>query len=324
MNHNVYQTHSTICKLVFFEPFYLISSSTDKKIRVWKLDGEQLYPLTSWSGLSSSPTKFYMDHKSKLYTFDNNFIKQPSIRSWNIETLERDRIFPMYSKVNYNDIDISIVNNETVLYSTELYGRFSLWDADNARVLSTHSIDHSIFSVITFNSNLFFLLTDIGVLLWDNRNLSNPVYNFLGHQDSLVLGAKKIDDNNLLSYSNGKVVLWNINGDVHGQINVNYQITSIEKSDYLWVKNPDFIDSFSLNGEHRGTIIDNNGPIRIYSPFKNYLLTSSSRCLNVWDAYGQEITTRQGHQNQINTICSYQDWIFTGSSDGCIRQWHMV
>jgi len=322
---NVYQTNSTICKLNFYDPF-LISSSTDKKIRVWKFDrdGEQLYPLTSWSGHSSIPTKFYLDHKMKLYTHDNHSMKQPGIRSWNVETLERDKIFPIDSKVHYNDIDISIVNNETILYATEITGRFTLWDADKASIITTKSIDHSIFSVLTFSNHYFFLLTDIGVLLWDNRNLENPVYNFQGHDDSLVLGMNKIDDNNLLSYSNGKVILWNINREILGEINVNYHIISIECKNHLWIKSPDFIDSYSLNGEHLGRIIDNSGTMRCFSPFKNYLLTSSNRCLNVWNPLGQEITSFQGHQNQIHSISSYRDWIFTGSSDGCIRQWQLV
>jgi len=305
----------------------VISSSTDKKIRVWKLDNDQLFPLTSWTGHSNIPNKFLMDvNKNKLYTYDNvNYSKQrPTIRSWNVDTLERDIVFPVDRNVNYNDIDIAFVNNDTVIYGTEVIGRLTLWDADKATVIMTQDLNYSVSSVLSFSSNYFFLQTDIGVLLWDNRNLSGPVYNFQGHNDSMVLGMHKIDENNLLSYSNGKIILWNINRDILGQIDINYHVTGVESKNHLWIKNPNYIDCFSLNGEHLGTVIDNSGPILSLSPFKNYLLTSSNRFLNVWNTHGQEITTFQGHQNNINTICSHQDWIFTGSSDGCIRQWQMV
>jgi len=175
------------------------------------------------------------------------------------------------------------------------------------------------------DDDYFFTAADNKVKFWDNRNLSNFIYCFNGHEDS-VIGLELLNNNNMLSYSiDGKILNWSIaDGNIAFNIEVDYPVTRVAVSHKLWIQGIDFIEVYNLDGTVKSRIeVSENGKVKSMITKNNYLITGSTdRIIKVWNDSGDQIHSFSGHQDEVTSIASFKNWVYSSSHDCTLKQWY--
>jgi WD40 repeat protein len=316
-----FQTNSGVQKLGLFEPF-IVSSHYDSKVRIWVInesDGN-LNLLTTWSGHPIPPTKMLVDTQKRLYTYSPSM--RSMVRTWDLGCLDRDLVF---KHDNMTDFGVMQKNNETLLFCTLMNGMVNVHNVKNEEVIQSFDTkDQNLSSIVPVSDDYFYTAADNKIKFWDNRNLSNYVYCFNGHQDS-VFGLELINNSHILSYSlDGCILCWEVNtGNVKLKIDVDYFISRVAVSHKIWVQSTDFIDVYNFDGTLNGQIdASENGKVKSMITQNQHLVTGSSdRVSKVWDENGDLVCSLSGHQDEVTQLASNKNWIYSGSIDCTIKQW---
>jgi len=200
-----------------------------------------------------------------------------------------------------------------------------VWDLKSGSsigVLTGHT--ESVTGVQEADGKIVSSSADKTLRIWDAKPLSCS-HVLKGHS-SFVFGFQ-IQQKNIFSYSEDKsVCVWRLkDGELKRQVPIGYRVTSLHVSTkYFVAKSDNELAFFTHQGKNVSTCEVTTGKIMSAVFYDNdYLFTcGTDRIVRLWQAKkGIQIAIYRGHQDTVNTMVTYEGWLYSGSSDGSISQW---
>jgi WD40 repeat protein/tRNA A-37 threonylcarbamoyl transferase component Bud32 len=267
----------------------LASGSTDKTIKLWSLDGEELRVL---KGHTQGVMKVAFSPDGKTLASGSN---DRTAKLWNVETGKEIRTL-----VGHSDSisDLAFSPDRKTLATASADKNIKLWDiatGDEIRTLKGHisKVTSVAFSpdgkVVAAGSS------DKTIKLW-NVSTGEEFRTLKGYKDTVTQIAFSPDGNQIAGGSNDKnIKIWNVSS---GQ---EYR-TLRGHTDTVWSVAFSF-DSTMLASASSDTMI------KLWNPFS-----------------GEEIRTLQGHNSRVWSIAFSTDGktLVSGSEDGTIKIWRIT
>ncbi|BAZ09814.1 protein kinase [Calothrix sp. NIES-4071] len=267
----------------------LASGSTDKTIKLWSIDGEEIRVL---KGHNQSVMKIAFSPDGKTLASGSN---DRTAKLWNIETGQEIRTF-----VGHSDSisDLAFSPDKKTLATSSADKTIKLWNiatGEEIRTLRGHTsrVTSVAFSpdgkVIAAGSN------DKTIKLW-NISTGEEFRTLKGHNDTVTQIAFSPDGNQIASAGADKIIrLWNVsNGQEYRMLRGH--------TDTIWSVAFSF-DSTTLASASSDTTI------KLWNPFT-----------------GEEIRILQGHNSRVWSIAFSTDGktLVSGSEDGTIKIWRVT
>lgn len=267
----------------------LASGSTDKTIKLWSLDGEELRVLR---GHNQSVMKVAFSSDGKTLVSGST---DKTAKLWNVETGQEIRTFAGHGDAIS---DLTFSPDRKTLATSSADKTIKVWNiatGEELRTLRGHisRVTSVAFSpdgkVIAAGSN------DKTIKLW-NVSTGEEFRTFKGHKDTVTQIAFSPDGNQIASGSSDRnIKIWNVsNGKEYRMLQGH--------TDTVWSVAFSF-DSTMLASASSDTMI------KLWNPFT-----------------GEEIRTLQGHNSRVWSVAFTTDGktLVSGSEDGTIKIWRIT
>jgi len=322
----ILQTRQPILKLKHWdrEPLLLISSG-DSYFRLWKLENRtgDLQYLKTWQKAHRGPLgKMALNHNI-LYTISN---RDDVMKSWDLQAQEKGLIYEGHTRpLTYLTLDENAMNT---IYTSSFDGHIKLWDIRNSTSQSDiHASNDCITKIKVIPNYLISSSSDGTLRVWDRRKTSDTILR--GHTSHVFGYYTK--NKKIYSYSNdGNILIWKLKtGEMKLRIDVGYPIlyTRMYKKYLLVYGSNSSIELFTTKGKKLNTFNGHTEEITsaIFYDSDYFFSSSADRTVRIFN-YKRGVCSNvyRGHTDTVNSIVTWGRWVYSGSSDGSIRQWPNV
>jgi len=211
------------------------------------------------------------------------------------------------------------------LYTASFDGHIKVWDCRNTTCqLDIHASNDCITKVKAIPNYLISSSSDGTLRVWDRRKTSDTVLK--GHSSHVFGYYTK--NKKIYSYSNdGHILIWKLKtGEMKHRIDVGYPIikTRMYKKYLLVYGANSSIELYTTKGKRINTFNEHTEEIMSAEFYdSDYFFSSSAdRTIRIYNLRrGGCVNVYRGHTDTVNSIVTWGRWIYSGSSDGSIRQW---